>query len=407
MSFLTRSGKEFMLDSKPFKNIGFNYYPLIINFPSQANVEQLAQEWEDNGVRIGRTWLFINSVGSIQTVLGVPTLVWNQSVLDQLDMVLGILDAHGIKLVCSFADNTYYNTKPTVCGWSDTLYGTSLVAPGYPYVGFFNNTNCRNMYKQFLAMLAARYKDDDRIAYWELGNELRIDQFTSENGTQNTAASENLALMIDWSETMATYLKSLDTNHMVNFGAMSHTWQWTNGDSVSNGSGYGVDYRVQATSTVLDMVDYHCYPNQSGTELKKFGQRLGYPNTITGAGFKAQTHDYVRVAHANNKPIVCGEVGFDKDITGSVLYYPLHPRHNAFREYFHDFFDVGGNLLFIWHAARGLTSGGSYDVAIGATGSPNVNDNSNDTKTMSLVAQWNAKLRGGRIPLNTVEGISI
>lgn len=396
-----------MLDGKPFKNIGFNYYPLIINLPSQSNVEQLAQEWEDNGVRIVRTWLFINSLGSIQTVGGVPTLVWSQSKLDQLDMVLNVLDAHGIKLVVSFADNTYYNTKPTVCGWSDTLYGTNLVSAGYPYIGFFENTNCRNMFKQYLAMLADRYKDDDRIAYWELGNELRIDRFTSEGGTQNTAGSQNLALMMDWAESMATYFKSLDTNHMINFGAMSHTWEWVNGDSVSNGSGYGVDYKVKATSTVLDMVDFHCYPNQSGTELHKYGQRLGFPNAISGAGFKAQIHDYVRVAHANNKPVVCGEIGFDKDITGSVLYYPLHPRHNAFKEFFHDFFDVGGNVLFIWHAARGLTSGGSYDVAVGATGHPEVNDNSNDTKTMSLVAQWNAKLTGKRIPLNAIEGISL
>ena len=396
-----------MLDDLPFKNIGFNYYPAIVNFTPRATIQSLGNYLQDNGSKLFRTWFMIHQCRTLQTIGGVPTLVWNESVFDQFEMVLEELGQRDIKVVPSLANNPDYNTKQTLCHWADVLYGTSLETA--PYTGFFDNSHCRDFFKEFIDEITSRYKDDDRIAWWELMNEGRYDKAGDAN--INTTSSANLAALGGtggWTDVMSTYLKTKDPNHLVLFGGLEHTWQWINGDTVSNGTLYGTDYRITGALTNIDGIDYHNYPTQAGdgTQLQKYGQRLGYPNTITGNGYKAQIYDYNKAGKIDiNKPVVCGEIGLPSEVIASNTHYPLYPRHNFFKEFFHDFFDTGGDVVFLWHAT--ILIGGSYSVLLDATGNPTVNDNSNDTKIMSLVAQWNAKLAGKRIPLSAVEGITI
>ncbi len=252
------------------------------------------------------------------------------------------------------------------------------------------------------------YRNDDTIFSWELGNELRYDLFTSEGGTQNTINSTDIIAVSDWIKDVAGYIHSLDSNHMVGYGDQAHTWQWVQGDVVSNGSGYGVDYNLQSMLSQLDYLDFHTYPTQvDNIHLQEYGQRLGFPDAVSGAGYKAQLRDFVNVGKANNKPVLCGELGMIRDTIGDNTYFPLYPRVNAFAEIFNTLFDAGCDGIILWHGE--ISDGGSYTVNItGSWDGNNINANWNDTTLAQLITQRNnlflppsVAIPGGYAPYTT------
>jgi len=338
-------------------------------------------------------------------VQGTPTLATREASFVQLDMVLDEARQRGIKLILSLADNPTYGTKQTYCHWADAIYGTSLEAAGYPYVGFFDNVNCRTLYKNFFALLANRvntingrvYKNDDTIFSWELGNELRYDVFTSEGGTQNTAASTDIAAVKDWILDAGASIKSVDPNHLLGYGDMGHTWQWVNGDVVSNGSGYGVDYNIFSAISYLDYLDFHLYPTQGdNVHLQEYGQRLGYPNAVTGDGFRAQLRDYVASAKSNGKPALCGELGMIRENIADTTYFPLYPRSEAFRNIYVTFFDeADGDGMVLWHGE--ITDGGTYTINLTGWDGTTTNLNYNDIPLVNHINERNGMLNGKRI----------
>lgn len=360
-----------------------------------------------------------NAVGYFDKIhLGVqsaPTLTWREDTLKQLDMIVDEAGKKNIKLQLVFADNTpNYDTKKTYVDWANTVYGAGI-SPAYPYVGFYENSYCKQMYKDFLAGILGRvntingktYNSDDTIAVLELGNELRVDR--SEGANVNTINSENLTLLSKsggWIDEMSTYIKTIDSNHLVASSSCSHGYQWVSGDSVFNGTFYGVDYNIIATLPNVDILSFHCYPTQGGGELQllKYGQKLGHPDAISGDGFKDQLRDYVRACEENGKVAEMGEVGLIKEAKPSIEHYPLWPRHVFFQQIFRDWYDCGGSIMLIWSATTGVT-GGSYSVVL--EGVTDLIQNMDDRPLMSLIQRRNYSFRGDAVPIVDDYGIDI
>ncbi len=402
-SFATRSGAQLMYKGSRFRFIGMNFYPAVIDAVSQTDIQALFEAAQKRGIRVFRIWCFdrgnppTNSTGNFRYLSG-GQLLWREATLAQLDMVLHEAKRHNIKLILSLADNPTYLTKKTYVDWANSIYSAGL-SNAFPYIGFFSSSYCKQMYKDFIFGLANRvntlngrlYKNDDTIFSWELGNELRTD--AAEGANINTINSDNLILLSKpngWIDEMSTYIKSIDSNHLVSFSSCSHTWQWVDGDTVSNGTFYGVDYNIISALPNIDYLDFHLYPNQGGPEIQKFGQRLGYPNAVQGPGLRAQIRDYVTVGKANGKPVICGEIGFVKEEIGSNLHFPLYPRHEAFRALFDEFFGADGDGMLLWSATT--TSGGSYSVVLEGYNDAYSNENTDDRILMWRINSLNTKL---------------
>lgn len=351
-----------------------------------------------------------------------PVLTYNEPVLKQIDFVLDEARKRGMHLILSLADGNEnnYNTKAWYVTRANTIYGAGL-STSYPHIGFFTSTTVKDMYKDVPATLAERentingliYKNDPAIFSWELGNELRTNR--NDPSGINSASSANIALLSGpggWADEMSTYIKTVDPNHMVGFGDMGHTWQYyasnafgVDQDIVSNGSYYGVSYHIMIQNPNIDYLDFHIYPNQnngtgfgysSGGEIYGWGYRLGYPPVAhyqpSAAGFRAQIKDYIDVAHAAGKPVLCGEVGLEHfNATGN---YPITSRYIFYKEFFKDFFDLvdGGDLVAPWSIVPGGTSS-SFDIALDASGGEAVTDNTNDTTLVNLIKKYNDKLQ--------------
>lgn len=327
------------------------------------------------------------------SVVQASVLTWRESQWVVVDRIADLARQYGLKLYPCLADNTTnYNTKATYVSWANAVYDSGL-STSSPYVGFFDSDDCRTLFKQLIHKFATRvntingrlYSEDDVWNFLDLGNELRYDVFDAEGGTQNTANSTNIIKVLDWITEISAYAKSLLPNTLIGCSSASHTWQWTQGDRVSNGSGYGRDYGKEADIATLDFIDFHHYPTQSQTELHKFGQRLGYPDAISKAGHDAQLADYVSVVKAKGKAAILGEFGFDKDYINSNDYYPLNPRWRGYKAVYDTWYGAGGDGIIPWSAAN--NDSGSYDVNIVGYGGTTTNNNSDDRPLMKVIVE--------------------
>lgn len=228
---------------------------------------------------------------------GTPIVSYRESQFVLLDFIADEARKRGIHLAPSFADNTTnYNTKLMYVNFANAVYGAGA-STSFPYIGFFNNTYAKQLYKEFMARVITRkntingmyYKDDPTWKSWELGNELRVDRFSGEANV-NTANAANILLNCapgGWTDEMSTYIKvTLGAKQLVTYGSMAHAWEWVNGDAVFNGSGYGVDYRLMAALPHIDYLDFHFYPTQDaqGQGLWPSGENdiIGYGQKLLG-----------------------------------------------------------------------------------------------------------------------------
>lgn len=377
-----------------------------IGFNTGSNTKVWIRIFNNNGTVSGFYDQFELTTG------GNPILAWRESQLVQLDTVLNEAKKRGIKMILSLADNNMYfggyETKITYFNWANSIYNAGLVNTEN-YFEFFRSEYCRILYREFIAGLVNRvntingelYRNDPTIMSWELGNEMRIDQSAGDTNV-DTVNSRNVQLMAEWADTMSTYIKSIDPNHLVDFSSGAHGYGRSfdpggsgRQDWVWNGSYYGVDYNTLMGLENIDFVSCHSYPNQGlgSSDIRDFGYRFGYTYAQRTEGYRAQLRDYIAKAKANGKPLVLGEIGYAREDTGTMEGWPMYPRIYAFNNVFKEIFENDGDGICIWSATT--QGGGSFSVGLGEVGTASYwgsNENKNDSLLMQRINGLNTTL---------------
>lgn len=243
----------------------------------------------NSGVNTEITVKVLNNNGSVTfyydyfclNVQGAPFLSPRESQFELLDFVFDEARKRGLKLRPSFADNTTnYNTKQTYVNWANSIYGAGL-STASPYIGFFTSVYTKQIYKDFLSLVLNRkntingviYKEDTTVKNWELGNELRLDR--NDPSGINSINSANIALLSGpngWADEMSTYIvETLGAKQLVSFGSMSHEYEYKVGDTIYNGSYYGVSAKILAQRQHIHILDFHLYPTQDAQQTELYG----------------------------------------------------------------------------------------------------------------------------------------
>lgn len=349
---------------------------------------------------------YIDTV-NVSAQSGAPALVVNEAMMRTLDLAIYKAGLNGTRLWLSLMDGNFfnYNSKAWYISKANTINGTSLSADQHS-TDFFTQTGPQNIFKLWIDTLTDRTnfyngivnKNNPAIFCFELGNELRAE--ASEGADVNTLGSSNLAILTNgggWIDRMSTYFKTKDPNHMVCFGDSSHGWDYRNGDTIWNGTYYGVDYGIESTLPNIDFIAVHMYINHGdNVHLQEYGQYLGYPNAVSKEGLIAQIRHIISTAKANGKPAVLAETGFLRETIGDNTYFPLYPRANAFAELANIWFEAGGDAMLIWTGEVG-DAPNSYPVNLSGWDNNTTNLNYNDLPIQDMITRVNTLLSQERI----------
>lgn len=330
-SFITRRGDQLVDGDRPFHFISFNIPNLLVvedafNFtktspwrwPDEFEIEDALESVRQMGGQVVRTYVI--SVFREGSDMGRHVHVFapgefNEEAFKTLDRVLEIANRKGIRVIIPLVDNwkwmggvpqyASFRGKEPAAFWSDP----EIIADFKQTVAHV--VNRKN------SITGIPYKEDKAILGWETGNEIDATP--------------------EWTHEIATYIKSLDPNHLVIDGRALHgiePWQ--------------VDERA------TDVVGTHHYPWGAATDF------------VTP----------IRKAHAvakGKKPYIVGEFGFvptphlaevmdatiADGITGALLWsLRFHNRDGGF--YWHMEVGTGGNFYKSYHWP-GFASGAAYD----------------------------------------------
>ncbi|RSH76789.1 uncharacterized protein EHS24_005367 [Apiotrichum porosum] len=220
--FVTTSGTKFMLDGKHYCFAGMNAY-WIPQLVTESQYDATFASLANAGIRVVRTWAFsmVTSVPNYDlTYFQDVAFIDNSSVntgsngLGRLDLAVQYAAKYGIKIIMTLTNN-----------WDD-LGGCA--------------------FDSYINTIVNRYKSNPAIFAWEIANEPR-------NGGTTAAKSDfTVAQLTQWISDRASYIKSLDSNHMVAIG----DWAY-NGNS-------GLDFNTNLKLSNIDFGTFHMYPEAWG-----------------------------------------------------------------------------------------------------------------------------------------------
>jgi mannan endo-1,4-beta-mannosidase len=154
--------------------------------------------------------------------------------------VVSSAESHGIKLIINFVNN-----------WGDyggmaaynKFYGTSAST-------WYTDSRVQTQYKAYISAVVSRYKSSSAIFAWELANEPRC------NGCSTS-------VITNWATTISSYIKGLDSSHMVTLG--DEGFMNGGGDgSYPYTTGEGIDFAANLKVPNLDFGVFHLYPGSWG-----------------------------------------------------------------------------------------------------------------------------------------------
>ncbi|GAA0187012.1 hypothetical protein LIER_34300 [Lithospermum erythrorhizon] len=253
--FIRTRGIHFMLNGSPYYANGFNAYWLMIvaSDPSQRHkVSAAFREASSHGLTVARTWAF--SDGGYSPLQYSPGS-YNEQMFRGLDFVIAEARRYGIRLILSLANNyESFGGKKQYVNWARSS-GHYLTSDD----DFFRNSVVKGYYKNHVRTVLNRhntfsgvlYKNDPTIMAWELMNEPRCTSDPSGRTIQN------------WIMEMASYVKTLDRNHMLEVGLEGFYGKSTPQRTHVNPSfNIGTDFVANNLVPDIDFATVHSYPDQ-------------------------------------------------------------------------------------------------------------------------------------------------
>jgi len=335
-AFVKVSGKNFMIDGKPYYFMGTNFwYGAILGSKGKdGNRERLIKELDlMKSIGISNVRVLLGADGAVdQPFLVTPTLQtaagkYNDDLLDGLDFLLSEMSKRQMVAVI-FLNNSWE--------WSGG-YGQYLNWNGYgnipnPHVEpntwndfqkfvsqYYNCNKCLEQFKNHIKFIVERknnytgknYADDPTIMTWEIGNEPR------------PFGKENFQSFKNYINEISAYIKSLDKNHLVTTGSEG---------AIGSEDSYELFEEIHAGKDV-DYLTMHIWPkNWSWLDVKDIQGSLqkSIVNTLD------YMHKHIEIARKLNKPIVMEEFGLPRDFHG----YSLTEKTTCRDKYYKTVFDL-------------------------------------------------------------------
>lgn len=297
--FITTQGSDFILHDKPFTFTGTNNY--YMHYKDDQMIDDVIMQAKNMDLKVIRIWAFMDGVeGSakgnnafMQVTPGKYDLIPSGAVdcFERLDYTLKRAKEEELYVVLVLTNNwDAFGGMSQYVSWSDTAIN---------HDDFYTDEQTKNFYKSYIHHLINReniytgvtYKNDPTIFSWELANEPRCESDPSGK------------TLVEWTDEMSRYVKSLDPNHLVALGDEGFfSFKNQENDWAYNGS-TGVDWERLIKLEDLDYGTFHLYPEHWGES---------FTDDIESSTVK-WIEDHARIAKNSNKPVVLEEYGIQKN----------------------------------------------------------------------------------------------
>lgn len=250
-----KRGTQFIVNGEPFYVSGFNTYWLMVfsvDESTRGKVSDVLHQASAVGLNVCRTWAF-NDAG--YRALQVSPGEYDEEVFKGLDFVVSEARRHRMRLILSLCNNWEgYGGKPQLVKWGKEA-GLDLTSDD----NFFSDPTIKGYYKAHVEKVLTRvntltglmYKDDPTILAWELINEPRCPSDPSGDTLQS------------WIEEMASYVKSIDANHLVENGVEGFygpsTLERVHLNPNTYSSEFGTDFIRNHQVPGIDFASVHIY----------------------------------------------------------------------------------------------------------------------------------------------------
>lgn len=288
-SFVKTTGQRFTVDGSTFTVAGANAYWIGLTGLSTTSMKTAFADIAKTGATVVRTWGF----NEVTSASGDYYHLWSGSTssvntgstgLGNFDNVIAAAKASGLRLIVTLTNN-----------WSDfggmDVYVNQIVGAGKPHDLFYTNAKVIAAYKGYIETFVSRYVNEPTILGWELANEPRCS-----GSTGVTSGSCTTATITSWAKDISTYIKSIDSNHLVGLGDEGF-FNEPNGPNFPYQGGEGIDFDANLAISSIDFGTYHCYP-------------ISWGQTSDPTAWGVQwIKDHAASQKARNKPVIMEEFG--------------------------------------------------------------------------------------------------
>ncbi|KAJ5705584.1 hypothetical protein N7536_001273 [Penicillium majusculum] len=256
-SFAKVDGRKFNIDGETKYFAGTNSYwlPFLTN---DADVDSVFKNLKESGLKILRVWGFndVNTVPAAGTVYfqlhdkatGTTTINTGADGLKRLDYVVSAAEKYGIKLIIPFVNS-----------WND--YGgmnAYVNAYGGSKTEWYTDAKIQSVYQAYIKAVVSRYKTSSAVFAWELANEPRCSGCDTD-------------IIANWVAKTSSYIKSLDSNHMVTTGEEGMGLTVGSDGSYPYGTSEGNDFAKNLAAPDIDFGVYHLYVADWGITDNSWG----------------------------------------------------------------------------------------------------------------------------------------
>jgi Cellulase (glycosyl hydrolase family 5) len=301
-AFVTRSGSSLLLDGRPFRFVGANIHWLALddstNYPSQFRVNDALDAAREMGVTLIRAYSLGISAGCPACIEPAPGH-FNQTALQHVDYVVKAASERGMRVIIPLTDGGQNPTGGihTFTDWR----GISDAQQFYtnPKVIRDFETYIRTLLKHVNVYTGVANADDPAIFAWETGNGLQP--------------------LTSWTQTISTYIKSIDKHHLVidgNVGIDPNAARLRNVDILSDhfypkniASMFADAQAAQEAGKAFIVAEFDWNDADGGDPLSDFLASAQSDPAVAGVAFwELWSHD--------------DQYGFSGSNEQSILYYP-------------------------------------------------------------------------------------
>ncbi|KAL3155593.1 hypothetical protein ABBQ38_010850 [Trebouxia sp. C0009 RCD-2024] len=305
-SFVVRNGSQLELNSQRYQFTGANCYYLMqkaADNSTRSQVTDALQAAKDLGLTVIRTWAFNDGPNSSFPLQTQPGQLDAQVFREGLDYVVSQAAAFGLKLILTLT-NYYadYGGMQQYVTWANT---TGTVQQ------FYTDSTIQAQYRDYVTAIILRkntftgvvYRDDPTILAWDIANE------------PSNPGDDSGDILQSWLESASSYVKSVDSNHLVYAGLSglfgistpdliqinsNITYNWLPYTSIPYDTACnGNDYARNIATPDIDLASLHLYP----------AIRPHWTEDL-----RNQVQAVLRVAQAAGKPLVVDEFNIQRPI---------------------------------------------------------------------------------------------